>query len=503
MNTGSIAGIVRKDSVSGLVVSGVVVNCGGKSALTDYNGKFRIEGINIGNQTISFSKSGYEPYQKTVSIIAGKTANIGDRWLTKKSSSNTTSSVLNAVKCPSGNGLYCGDSGKGQNASYLYQCINGSYSLITTCSNGCQQNGAGKNDSCKTSSGDSPLVTSQYPYGNARIANCTATCYPDEWGFCKKNCTSYIAWKINSTGGSNSFTNRMNGGKWGNAYNWDDNASRLGITVNNTPSVGAIAQWNEKEVAGGLGHVAYVEKVNSDGTVNVSEYNFSNKCGYGERSNKRAPRYIHINPSNSVSVGSVSGKVYKNSISSKVALSDVKVECGGKSGKTNSDGEFKIKDVPAGNQTIKFSKDGYQTYSREVQIKAGYSAKLEDRWLVEKSSKKEAVVIFIDGMCRDATFNGDIKSCGSYLENELINELKGFTPSTCKWSRDLKDTIIPDIFTPDKKKEYQHVEECVRIMNALATKRNTNTIIVSHSWGSVLAYRVLKNNPNMKIKLKN
>jgi surface antigen len=383
---GSVSGKVHKNSASGAALSEIQVTCNGKSDKTDDKGEFKIKDVKVGNQTILFSKQGYQSFQTTVLIVAGKNANMGNRWLTEI--------ITATAKCPSGNGLYCGDSGKGQNTGYLYQCTNGSFSLKSACNNGCQKNAAGKNDSCKAMTGGTDTTsgnaraTTNYPYRNDSITNCTSTCYADEWGFCKKNCTSYVAWRINVTRGNKSFTNTMNGGKWGNAYNWDDNASKLGVTVNNTPSVGAIAQWNEKEVAGGYGHIAYVEKINSDGTANVSEYNFSNKCGYGER-NTRAPRYIHINSfintgvSVSQSVGSVSGIIHKNSASG-TTLSDVSVKCGGMSGTTDKDtGKFKLQGIAVGDQTISFSKSGYETYQTTLKIVSGKTANMKDRWLKE------------------------------------------------------------------------------------------------------------------------
>ncbi|HEU5187985.1 MAG TPA: CHAP domain-containing protein [Candidatus Saccharimonadales bacterium] len=56
---------------------------------------------------------------------------------------------------------------------------------------------------------------------------------------------------------------------WGNANTWDDRAERDDYTVNNSPGVGAIMQSD----AGDLGHVAFVEKVNPDGSWEVSEMN--------------------------------------------------------------------------------------------------------------------------------------------------------------------------------------------------------------------------------------
>lgn len=60
------------------------------------------------------------------------------------------------------------------------------------------------------------------------------------------------------------------GNTWGNANNWANAAAQSGYTVNNSPSAGAILQ----STAGGYGHVAYVDRVNSDGSIQVSEMNY-------------------------------------------------------------------------------------------------------------------------------------------------------------------------------------------------------------------------------------
>ena len=63
------------------------------------------------------------------------------------------------------------------------------------------------------------------------------------------------------------------GSTWGNANNWDNAAAAAGYTVNNSPAAGAIMQTSQ----GAYGHVAYVEGVNSNGSIRVSEMNY----GYG------------------------------------------------------------------------------------------------------------------------------------------------------------------------------------------------------------------------------
>lgn len=60
-----------------------------------------------------------------------------------------------------------------------------------------------------------------------------------------------------------------------NANRWDDLARSAGLLVDRTPSAGAIFQSD----SGWYGHVGYVESVNSDGSINVSERNYAGCYG--------------------------------------------------------------------------------------------------------------------------------------------------------------------------------------------------------------------------------
>ena len=59
---------------------------------------------------------------------------------------------------------------------------------------------------------------------------------------------------------------------WGNAITWAERAARDNYLVNHAPSYGAIMQ--DPNSIGGLGHVAFVEKVNPlNGSWTISEMN--------------------------------------------------------------------------------------------------------------------------------------------------------------------------------------------------------------------------------------
>ncbi len=105
----------------------------------------------------------------------------------------------------------------------------------------------------------------------------------DAWRFYKCECTSYAADKVNERGIP--FNNSYKGVHWGNASNWKNAALAAGVIVTTTPRAGDVAWWS--------GHVAYVDSVNADGTVNVSEYNWS-PYNYGTRWNVRATNYIRF-----------------------------------------------------------------------------------------------------------------------------------------------------------------------------------------------------------------
>ncbi|GHO57160.1 CHAP domain-containing protein [Ktedonobacter robiniae] len=67
---------------------------------------------------------------------------------------------------------------------------------------------------------------------------------------------------------------------YGNAWEWASGALQYGWRVSSKPSVGAIIVLQPGvQGAGGVGHVAYVESINADGSVYTSNYNWYNNGG--------------------------------------------------------------------------------------------------------------------------------------------------------------------------------------------------------------------------------
>ncbi|MDO5343827.1 MAG: CHAP domain-containing protein [Candidatus Saccharibacteria bacterium] len=97
-------------------------------------------------------------------------------------------------------------------------------------------------------------------------ANAPLDAYVDPWGLYTRECVSYVAWKIHSTG---RYVPHFNGA--GNANQWPTTAAAHGIRSGSTPKVGSAAVM----YVGVYGHVMYVESVNGDGTITVSDYNLA------------------------------------------------------------------------------------------------------------------------------------------------------------------------------------------------------------------------------------
>lgn len=88
----------------------------------------------------------------------------------------------------------------------------------------------------------------------------------DPWGLYYRECVSYTAWKVASTG---RFVPHFAG--QGNANQWPSTVARHGIQSGSTPKAGSVAMMP----IGYYGHTMYVESVNGDGTITVSDYNLA------------------------------------------------------------------------------------------------------------------------------------------------------------------------------------------------------------------------------------
>lgn len=92
----------------------------------------------------------------------------------------------------------------------------------------------------------------------------------DPLGYGCRQCVSYTAFKVGQRTGNYPRY-------WGNANMWPSSARAAGYQTGSTPranSVGVI-------MAGQYGHTVWVDSVNSDGTLTISQYNYYNAGGSG------------------------------------------------------------------------------------------------------------------------------------------------------------------------------------------------------------------------------
>lgn len=95
----------------------------------------------------------------------------------------------------------------------------------------------------------------------------------DSWGMYNRECVSYTAWKVYQNFGYMPYW-----GGSGNANQWPGNARAAGIPTGSTPRVHSVAIWN----VGAFGHAMWVEAVNGDGSIYVSQYNYDYQGHYSE-----------------------------------------------------------------------------------------------------------------------------------------------------------------------------------------------------------------------------
>lgn len=107
----------------------------------------------------------------------------------------------------------------------------------------------------------------------SKWANAPQDSMVDNWGMYNRECVSYAAWKVYQTYGSMPYW----GGR-GNANQWPGDAQSAGIATGSTPRANTVAIWN----VGAFGHAMWVEAVNPDGSIYVSQYNYDYQGHYSE-----------------------------------------------------------------------------------------------------------------------------------------------------------------------------------------------------------------------------
>ncbi|WP_448005580.1 CHAP domain-containing protein [Agromyces bauzanensis] len=108
---------------------------------------------------------------------------------------------------------------------------------------------------------------------------------PDDYGgglsplrYYYRECVDFVAWRLNRDAGVTSAPWKWDWGNLasGSAYAWADAWASKGWPTSSTPVVGAVAWFP-------YNHVAYVQSINADGSVNLEEYNWNSDHSYHRR----------------------------------------------------------------------------------------------------------------------------------------------------------------------------------------------------------------------------
>ena len=152
--------------------------------------------------------------------------------------------------------------------------------------------------------GGGVLGGGNYPWGYAKCyhtGQVEGSCYNYDWavsgsiynwetgGYGYRNCTDWVSYRVRVAGGY------VPAGL-GNAKQWDDRAGGYGFAVSDTPRKGAAAVSN----AGEYGHVMYVEAVNGDGSIFISDYNRAGTGKYNTTTLERVSEGRYRNSGNGV-----------------------------------------------------------------------------------------------------------------------------------------------------------------------------------------------------------
>ncbi|ORX90309.1 hypothetical protein K493DRAFT_340078 [Basidiobolus meristosporus CBS 931.73] len=211
--------------------------------------------------------------------------------------------ATDALTCPDGNGLYCGNT-LGLDSDVLYNCDSDSwswsYNAVQQCSNGCVNAAPGSPDYCAeqnasnnnndnnsnnsnsnsnnnndNNSNNNNNNTNTNNSGNVTYTNTLNVAnYPLVFRFDNGQCTDWADARYAQITGHHVTW-------WGDARFWAVSAREAGWVVSKTPKVPSIIVIQPGyQGVGSDGHVAVVEEIMADGSVYTSDYNYIIN-GYG------------------------------------------------------------------------------------------------------------------------------------------------------------------------------------------------------------------------------
>jgi hypothetical protein len=125
-------------------------------------------------------------------------------------------------------------------------------------------------------------IVDTYP---AELANAPMDTIIDRFGMTNRECVGYTAWKVQQTFGNMPNWTTYVPNPAPDAFRWPQFAANSGVASGSTPKLHSVAVAQPGQylagvgTVGSVGHVMWVESVNGNGTVTVSDYN-SDETGH-------------------------------------------------------------------------------------------------------------------------------------------------------------------------------------------------------------------------------
>jgi surface antigen len=140
----------------------------------------------------------------------------------------------------------------------------------------------------------------------SRLKNAPQDSLVDPWQFYNRECTSWVAWRLNSENKVD-FYNYWQGQHWGDASHWKAAAVAAGVRVDNKANRGAVAWWAAGSAGSSRGHVAWVQTAGAD-AITIEEYNYLHRGGYDTRTISSSSSlwpsgFIHVKDSQLLNTG--------------------------------------------------------------------------------------------------------------------------------------------------------------------------------------------------------